>query len=74
MYDETFNNFFRESLKLSQYNAALTITGTIRSSSRGEIYQELGLEPYSNDRDTENCLFFKMIITIMKNLPSTSFS
>ena len=31
-------------MELTEYNAALVITGTIRSTSRENLYQELGLE------------------------------
>ena len=44
LYDQTFNNSFHEKLELIQYNAALAITGTMRSSSREKFYQELGFE------------------------------
>ena len=44
IYDQTFNNSFHEKFELIQYNAALAITGAIRSSSREKLYQELGFE------------------------------
>ena len=44
LYDQTFNNSFHEKFELIQYNAALAITGAIRSSSREKLYQELGFE------------------------------
>ena len=44
LYDQTFNNSFHEKLELIQYNAALAITDTIRSSSREKLYQELDFE------------------------------
>ena len=44
LYDQTFNNSFHERLESIQYNAALSITGTIKCSSRETPYQELGFE------------------------------
>ena len=44
LYDQIFNNSFHEKFELIQYNAAFAITGTIRSSSREKLYQELGFE------------------------------
>ena len=39
LYDHTYNNSFHEKHEPIQYNAALATTGTIRASSREEIYQ-----------------------------------
>ena len=58
LYDQTFNNSFHEKLELIQYNAALTITGTIRSSSREKFYQELGFESLQQQWYQKLCLFF----------------
>ena len=44
IYDRTFNEPFQNKLESVQYNAALAITGAVRSSSREKLYQELGLE------------------------------
>ena len=44
IYDHAFNEAFQNKLESVQYNAALTITGAIRGSSREKLYQELGLE------------------------------
>ena len=41
LYDQTFNNYFHKKLELVQYNAALSIAGSIRGSSREKDYQEL---------------------------------
>ena len=35
---------FQQRMEIIQYNAALAITGAIIGSSRGKLYQELGLE------------------------------
>ena len=44
-----------------QYNAALTITGALRGSSREKLYQELGLESLQQRRwYTKLCYFFKL--------------
>ena len=36
--------YFRGKLESIQYNAALTITGAIRGTSKEKLYQELGFE------------------------------
>ena len=59
LYDQTFNNSFHEKLELIQYNAALAITGTIRSSSGEKLYQELGFESLRQQQWYQKlCLFF----------------
>ena len=50
LYDQTFNNSFRERLESIQYNAALAITGAIRGSSREKLYQKLGFESIQQRR------------------------
>ena len=41
LYHQTFNNSFYERLESIQYNAALTITGTIRGISREKLSLQL---------------------------------
>ena len=43
-YDQYCNNYFQQKLKSIQYNVALAITGTIRSSFREKPGQKLALE------------------------------
>ena len=43
-HDQTYNMSFHHNLESIQYNACLTITGTIRGTSKEKLYQELGLE------------------------------
>ena len=60
LYDQKFNNSFRERLESIQYNATLAITGAIRGSSREKLYQELGFESLQRRRWYRKlCLFFK---------------
>ena len=42
IYDQAYNLSFYQKLESSQYNAALALTGEIRDSSRGKLYQEQG--------------------------------
>lgn len=42
LYDQTFNNSFRQRFKSMQYNAALAITDATRNNSREKFYRELG--------------------------------
>ena len=44
IYDQTYNASFHQTLELLQYNACLAITGAIRGTSRGKLYEELDLE------------------------------
>ena len=43
IYDQAYKELFHEKLESRKYNAALAITGAIRSTSREKISQELGL-------------------------------
>ena len=61
IYDRAFNEYFQNKLEFVQYNAALTITGAIRGSSREKLYQKLGLKSLkSRRRNQKLCLFFKL--------------
>ena len=61
LYDQAFNAPFRENLESIQYNARLTLTGAIRSTSKEKIYQELGLESLQIHRWYRKlCLFYKI--------------
>ena len=44
LYDQAFNNSFKEKLESIQYNVCLALKGAIRGTSKENIYQELGLE------------------------------
>ena len=44
IYDQPNNGSFCSKIESVQYNAALTITGTIRGTSQTKLYRELGLE------------------------------
>ena len=43
-YDQPQNESFCNKLESIQYNAALSITGAIRGTSKVKLYKELGLE------------------------------
>ena len=43
IYDQAYKELFHEKLESRKYNAALAITGAIRSTSREKNSQELGL-------------------------------
>ena len=61
-YDQTFNMFFQQKMETMQYNAALTITGAIRGSSREKLYQELGLETLQQRRWYRKlCCFYRIL-------------
>ena len=44
MYDKPDNETFINKIEKAQYDAALAITGTIRSTSQEKLYAELGIE------------------------------
>ena len=50
--------------KSIQYNSALTITGTLRGSSRQKIYKKRGLEFFQQRRSYSKFCFFIKVIKI----------
>ena len=50
IYDQPHNQTFSDRIESVQYNAALSITGAIKGTSRERLYRELGLESLSNRR------------------------
>ena len=44
VYGQAHKASFHQKLELLQYNACLVITGAIRGTSRGKLYEELDLE------------------------------
>ena len=65
IYDKPDNESFKDWVKKVQYNAALVITGAIRSTSRERIYNELILESLADRRWYRSMTFFHKIV---KNL------
>ena len=58
------DNAFSNKLETVQYNAALAITGAIKSTSREKMYQELGIEYLQQRRWMRHlCLFYKIVST-----------
>ena len=61
IYDQTFNESFHQRIESRQYNAAIAITGAIKCTSSGKLYQELGLESLRSRRWLKKlCLFYKI--------------
>ena len=61
LYDKSFNASFHQEIESIEYNACLTITSTIRGSSREKIYQELSLESLQHQRRYRKlCNFYKI--------------
>ena len=59
--DQAFNASSHEKLESIQYNACLALAGTIRGTSKGKLYQELGLESFQLRRwYKEFCFFYKI--------------
>ena len=62
IYDQAYNDSFREKLESVQHNAALAITGAIRGTSSVKRYQKLGLKSLQQRRWYRKlCTFFKII-------------
>ena len=62
VYNQAFNNLFKEKLESISYNACLVWTGAIRGTSKEKIYQELGLESLRDRRWCRKlCLFHKVL-------------
>ena len=62
LYDQPNNESLCQKIESVQYNAALAITGAIKSTSQIKFYNRLGLEPLKFRRWFRRlCLFFKII-------------
>ena len=62
IYDIPLTESFKDKLEMVQYNAALVITGAIKSTSRDLIYRKLGLESLAERRWSRKIFFFHKII------------
>ena len=61
LYDQAFNNLFKEKLESIQYDACLALTGAIRGTSKEKIYRELGLRSLRDRRWCRKlCLFYEV--------------
>ena len=62
IYDRASNGSLHQSLESLQYSTAIGITGAIRGTSSGKLFQELGLETLKSRRWLRKlCLFYKLI-------------
>ena len=57
LYDQVFNNLFKEKLESFQYNACLALTGAIRGTSKEKIYQEWDWSSFEIDVGVESFAF-----------------
>ena len=62
IYDQPYNESFKEKLEAVQYNACLAIPGAIRGTSCKRLYRELGLETLNNCRWSCKLFSFHKII------------
>ena len=61
VYDRAFNESFHKKFESTQYNAAIAITGTIKGTFSGKLFQELGLESLKSTRWLRKlCLLYKI--------------
>ena len=64
LYHQPYNESLNSKLKSIQYNFTLTITETIKGTSRSKTYKELQLESLNSQRSlTRLCAFCKIIST-----------
>ena len=62
IFDKPSSAIFSNQIESAQYNAALAITGTIRSTSTKKLYQELGFEIMKERRWFRRlCCFYKIL-------------
>ena len=64
IFDKPSNGTFSNRIESAQYNTALTITGTIRGTSKEKLYQELGFETMKERRwllKPRLCCFYKIL-------------
>ena len=62
IYDQPNNLDLCNKIETCQYNAALAITGAIRSSLKERLYQELGFKYLSSWRWLRKlCTFYKIV-------------
>ena len=64
LYDQAFNNSFKEKLESVQYNVFLALTGAISGASKEKICQELELESL---RDRRCCKKLRLFYKVLKN-------
>ena len=61
IYDKVFNQSFHKRLESVQYNAALAMTGAIRGTNTGKLYEELRLASLQNRHKLRRLgLFYKI--------------
>ena len=68
IYDQPENESFSSKIESVQYNASLAITGAIRGTSQGKLYQELGLESLRSRRWLRRMSYFYKLIKTQKPL------
>ena len=78
IYDEAYNKTFHQKLESFQYNVCLALSGAINGSSRGKLYQELGLEFLQRRRWYRRlCSFYKIFkeneLVYLFNLVTTKY-
>ena len=62
-HDQPNNSSLSYKIESAQYNAVLSITGTIRGTSKEKLYQELGLESSWNRRWLRRMSYLYKIIS-----------
>ena len=78
IYDGPNNYTLSQKIESIQNNAALAITGAIKGSSRGKLYNELGFESLSDSRWCRRlCFFYKithgLTATYLRSLIPTTY-
>ena len=58
LYDQAFNNLFKEKLESIQYNACLALTRAIRGTSKEKSIKNWDWSPFEIDAGVESFVFF----------------
>ena len=58
IFDKSSDATFSNRIESAQYNAFLSITGTIRGTSKAKLYQEFGFETMQEKRWFRKALLF----------------
>ena len=58
LYDQAFNNLFKEKLESIQYNACLALTRAIRGTSKEKSIKNWDWSPFEIDAGVESSVFF----------------
>ena len=75
IYDKPFNGSFKRKIEIALYKAALLISGAIKRTSCGRLYQALGLESLADGRWFRRLFFFhKIKLALLRSYLETYYN